>query len=208
MVILTGCTWGCLSLWERPRLSWQQQLSHLHRPAGLRWVPPSPKPASFHSGCAIPDRWQPLSAGWREGAWAAALSCPSALLPAQGSWQSGEPRADEQAVCGQSSPLGSLGAGGGPVMPVLAAEEVQLNPPTSGCLRGRTRKGQRRWWRLRLEAAVCERRGWQGWRQKVVDFLVHLTPWLTVLMTFNYKGHCHGCSPTLLCLTCAMRKQP
>lgn len=80
--------------------------------------------------------------------------------------------------------------------------------PPSGCLRGRKRKGQRRWWRLRLEAAVCERRGWQGWRQKVVDFLVHLTPWLTVLMTFNYKGHCHGCSPTLLCLTCAMRKQP
>lgn len=136
MVILTGCTWGCLSLWERPRLSWQQQLSHLHRPAGLRWVPPSPKPASFHSGCAIPDRWQPLSAGWREGAWAAALSCPSALLPAQGSWQSGEPRADEQAVCGQSSPLGSLGTGGGPVMPVLAAEEVQLNPPPLWLLEG------------------------------------------------------------------------
>lgn len=27
-------------------------------------------------------------------------------------------------------------------------------------------------------------------------------------MTFNYKGHCRGCSPTLLCLTCAMRTQP
>lgn len=148
MAILTGCTYptaaeaACPCKKGRVFLAWQQQLRHLCRPAGLKQVPPSPKSASFHSGCAIPDQWHPLSAGWREEAWAAALSCPTAFLPAQGSWQGGEPRPREQAARSQGSPLGSLGARGGPAMPVLAAERGQLNPPTLAAWGGERGKGK------------------------------------------------------------------
>lgn len=114
--------------------------------------------------------------GWQRGQ--LPLFCPSAFLPAQGRWQRGQLRAPEQAAHRQGSPPGSLGTQGGPTMPVLAAEKGQINPSHSSCLRGRKRKGQRRWWSLRLEAAVCERRGWQGWRKKAVDSLLCLTPWL------------------------------
>lgn len=58
------------------------------------------------------------------------LFCPSAFLPAQGSWQRGQLRAPEQAAHRQGSPPGSLGTQGGPTMPVLAAEKGQINPPT------------------------------------------------------------------------------
>jgi len=57
---------------------------------------------------------------------AAVRSCPSASLPAQGSWQRGDPRAGEQAARRQGSPLQSPGAQGGPAMPVSAAQSPRL----------------------------------------------------------------------------------